>query len=168
MTSAPSGAFECADGLLNLAANKDEQWVLLANHLGRADLLDRPEYATREDRKANRYALKADLETTLKARPARDWATELNRIGVPAGAVLTVPEVLEMPQIADRGMLATYPDAPGVGRDITVVRTGVKIDGEAPRVDAPPPMLGADNDEIWGALGFSSDEIGRLREEGVI
>ncbi|MEO0991725.1 MAG: CoA transferase, partial [Pseudomonadota bacterium] len=90
-TSAPSGAFETASGLLNIAANKDEQWVLLTDHLGLAALRERAEYATREDRKANRLALKADLETVLRTRPARDWAKELNRIGVPSGAVLTVP-----------------------------------------------------------------------------
>jgi formyl-CoA transferase len=167
-TSAPSGAFRCADGLLNIAANKDEQWALLARHLGRDALLDRPEYATREDRKANRHRLRAELEETLSTRPARDWAKELNRIGVPAGAVLSVPEVLETPQIADRGMLATFPDAPGVGRDVRAVRTGVKIDGRAPAVDAPPTLLGADNDAIYGALGLSPEELAALRAEGTI
>jgi crotonobetainyl-CoA:carnitine CoA-transferase CaiB-like acyl-CoA transferase len=102
-TSAPSGAFQAEGGLINIAANKDEQWELLARHLGLEALLDRPDYATREDRKRNRLALKAELETVLKTRPARDWARELNAIGVPAGAVLSVPEVLDMPQIADRG-----------------------------------------------------------------
>ena len=58
VTSAPSGAFQAGGGLINIAANKDEQWQLLARHLGREDLLDRPEYATREDRKANRHALR--------------------------------------------------------------------------------------------------------------
>jgi formyl-CoA transferase len=168
MTSAPSGAFACADGLLNIAANKDEQWESLARHLGREDLLARPDYATREDRKANRAALKAELESALATRPARDWASELNRIGVPAGAVLTVPEVLATPQIADRGMLATYADAPGVGRDVTCVRTGVKIDGEAPAVDAPPPRLGQDNAAVWGALGVTEAEIAALEEDGAI
>ena len=167
-TSAPSGAFRAADGLINIAANKDEQWHLLANHLGRGDLIARPEYATREDRKANRLKLKAELEETLMARPARDWARELNRIGVPAGAVLTVPEVLAHPQIADRGMLASFADVPGVGRDISVVRTGVKLDGEAPAVDAPPPELGQHNREIYGALGIDPAAMARLSREGVI
>ena len=118
VTSAPSGAFEAGGGLINIAANKDEQWQALARHLGREDLLERPEYRTREDRKRNRYQLKAELETVLVTRPARDWAKELNRIGVPAGAVLTVPEVLAMPQVAERGFLADFPDVPGVGRDV--------------------------------------------------
>ena len=167
-TSAPSGTFNTGDGALNIAANKDEQWVLLTDHLGLSDLQERPEYKTREDRKANRHALRAELEAALKTRPARDWAKELNRIGVPAGAVLSVPEVLEMPQIADRGFLADYQDVPGVGRDIRLVRTGVKLDGTAPAVDAPPPELGQDNQDIYAELGLTPDAIEKLKQEGAI
>jgi crotonobetainyl-CoA:carnitine CoA-transferase CaiB-like acyl-CoA transferase len=56
-------------GLINIAANKDEQWELLARHLGLEALLDRPDYATREDRKRNRLPLKAELEAVLRTRP---------------------------------------------------------------------------------------------------
>ncbi|MFL4468744.1 CaiB/BaiF CoA transferase family protein [Tateyamaria armeniaca] len=168
MTSAPSGTFQAQDSLINIAANKDEQWVLLSDHLGLSALRDRPEYATREQRKLNRTALKAELESVLATRPARAWAKELNRIGVPAGAVLTVPEVLDMPQIADRGFLNTYEDAPGVGRDITVATTGIKIDGDALSVATPPPILGEHNDTVWGELGIDDAELRTLKEEGVI
>lgn len=167
-TSAPSGAFKASDGLINIAANKDEQWKLLCEHIGCEELMARPEYATREDRKKNRLALKAEIEQALSNRPARDWAKELNRIGVPAGAVLTVPEVLKMPQIADRGFLARFENVPGVDRDIDVVRTGVKLDGEAPFVEAPPPELGQDNEAIWAELGLSSEEIADLKSKGTI
>lgn len=167
-TSAPSGAFEAGNGLINIAVNKDEQWVLLTDHIGMTDLRDRPEYATREDRKRNRLALKAELETVLKTRPARAWAKELNNIGVPAGAVLSVPDVLEMPQVADRGFLNGFADVPGVGRDIQVVSTGIKLDGSAPHVDTPPPMLGEHNNEIWGALGVSPAELEELKKVGAL
>lgn len=168
VTSAPSGAFEAGHGLLNIAANKDEQWVLLTDHLGLSDLRKRTEFATREDRKRNRQALKVELETVLKTRPARDWAKELNRIGVPSGAVLTVPEVLAMPQVADRGFLKTFPDVPGVGRDVSVTTTGIKLDGEAPRVDNPPPLLGEHNGEIWTGLGISEAELSELQNDGAL
>ena len=167
-TSAPSGAFQCADGLINIAANRDEQWQSLARHLGRADLLSDPAYATREDRKANRLRLKAELETVLTTRPARDWARELNGIGVPSGAVMTVPEILGHPQVAGRDFLATFRDAPGVGRDIALMRVGAMIDGARPRVAAPPPELGADTDDLLAELGYTADTIAAMREEGVI
>lgn len=168
VTSAPSGAFQAGSGLINIAANKDEQWVLLTDHLGLKELRDRPEYATREDRKRNRLSLKAELEEKLKTRPARDWAKELNRIGVPSGAVLTVPEVLAMPQIADRGFLHGFENVPGVGRDIQVTTTGIKFDGTPPTVDAPPPELGQHNADIWGELGLSPEDIEDLKEQGAI
>ena len=153
-TSAPSGTFQCADGLINIAANKDEQWDLLARHLERPDLLEHPDFATREDRKANRLRLKAELETVLTKRPARDWSRELNGIGVPAGAVMTVPEVLGHPQIADRGLLARFEDAPGVDRAFDLMRIGAMFDGTRPAVDSPPPALGADSEDILGCLGL--------------
>lgn len=168
MTSAPSGAFQCADGLINIAANKDEQWEALARHLGRADLLDAPDYATREDRKANRLRLKAELETVLTTRPARDWARELNGLGVPAGAVMTVPEVLRHPQVADRGFLGRFEDVPGVAQAVELARIGAMFDGHRPAVGAPPPALGQDTADILAALGYSEGEIAEMRAEGVI
>jgi crotonobetainyl-CoA:carnitine CoA-transferase CaiB-like acyl-CoA transferase len=167
-TSAPSGAFETQSGPINVAANKDEQWVLLTDHLGLSSLRDDPRYATREDRKRNRLGLKSDLETVLRTRPARDWAKELNRIGVPAGAILSVPEVLTTSQVADRGFLKDYNDVPGVGRDIRLVTTGIKLDGSAPTVANPPPELGQDNARIWGSLGLAEADLDRLKKEGAI
>ena len=166
-TSAPSGAFQCADGLIVIAANRDTQWVALAQHLGRADLLDRPEYATREDRKANRLRLRAELETVLTTRPAQDWARDLSAIGVPAGPVMSVPDILRHPQMTERDFLARFYDVPGVGRSIDLVRAGFMVDGQRPAVDAPPPQLGQDSDAILRELGFSDDEITALRAEGV-
>lgn len=168
VTSAPSGAFNAGGGLLNIAANKQEQWVLLAKHLGREDLLNRSEYATRDLRKKNRYELKEEIESVLLTRPAHDWAKELNRIGVPAGAVLTVPEVLEMPVISERGFLGEFKNVPGIERDIKLVRTGIKMDGAAPSVNSPPPILGQDNSEFYLELGCTPEEIETLKKEGVI
>lgn len=167
-TSAPSGAFQAADGLLNIAANKDEQWVLLTDHLGLSDLQDRADYRTREDRKRNRLTLRAELEAVLQTKPAQIWEAELNQIGVPAGAVLAVPEALAAPQVADRGFLADFPNVPGVGRDVSLVTTGVKLDGEAPNVAHPPPVLGQHNEEIWSEIGLTTTEIDQLRKEGTL
>ncbi len=167
-TSAPSGAFQCADGLINIAANKDEQWEALAAHLGRHDLLEDADFATREARKANRLRLKAELETVLTTRPAKEWETALNGIGVPAGAVLSVEEVLSHPHMATRDFLAQFADVPGMDGPIDLVTLGAMIDGVRPSVDAPPQHLGAQTDEVLTTLGYSSNDIADLRKKGVI
>ena len=168
VTSAPSGTFRTADTPINIAANKDEQWRALARHLGLVHLCDNPDYQTREARKANRHALREELEVVLTTQQASVWEKELTRIGVPAGAVLTVPQVLKTAQIRERGFLRTYEKAPGVGRDVELATTGIKLDGKAPFVDTPPPELGQHNEEIWRALGLSDGEIAALREDGAI
>jgi crotonobetainyl-CoA:carnitine CoA-transferase CaiB-like acyl-CoA transferase len=132
VTASPSATFQTSEGLLNISANKQEQWEILCRHLGRRDLIKQPEFLTRDDRMANRYRLRAEMETVLTTRPANEWADELNALGVPSGAVMSVPEILAHPQIAGRGFLGTFADAPGVGRDLRIARTGMKLDGKAP------------------------------------
>lgn len=168
LTSAPSGTFRTGHGPLNIAANKEEQWQVLARHLGRADLLERPEFATRDARKAHRLALKREIETALAARSAQDWARELNALGVPAGAVLDLSDVLDQPVIRDRGMIATFDAVPGVPHPVRVLRTGMKIDGARPSVASPPPALGADTDRVLAALGYGANEVAAMRGRGEI
>ena len=167
-TSAPSGAFQCADGLINIAANKDEQWIALARHLGRDDLLTQAAYATREDRKANRFRLRAELETVLTTRAAEDWAEELNAIGVPAGAVMSVPEVLGHPQVAGRDFVRRFASVPGLDRPVDIVSVGALFDGRRPAAETPPPQLGQDAAILLDRMGFGTEAIETLRREGVI
>lgn len=164
-TSAPSGAFQTADRVINIAANRDEQWVSLARHLGLAALIDDPKYATREDRKRNRQALKSDLETVLRTRSGAEWVDELNALGVPAGPVLSVAEALAEPQIRDRDLVARVATE---AETISVTASPIMINGERPTPNNPPPPLGQDNRAIWGALGLSAEALAALEKDGVI
>ena len=167
-TSAPSGTFDTKDAPLNIAANKQEQFEELCKIIDREDLLDHPDYVTRDRRKQNRYALKTEIERELKKRPAHEWADVLNKAGVPSGTVQSVPDTLHHPQIAERGMIAEYANVDGVGRDLRLLRTAVKINGEAVAVNASPPTLGAHNAEVYAELGLSDEELSALSKEGVI
>jgi crotonobetainyl-CoA:carnitine CoA-transferase CaiB-like acyl-CoA transferase len=168
MTASPSGTLRTGDGLLNVAANKQEQYETLCRLVGRADLIADPRFTGREDRKRNRLALNAELETALAAKAAREWAELLNRNGVPAGEVLDVPAVLDHPQIVERGLLRTFEAVPGVDRPVRVVRSGFRLASGDPQPATPPPALGADTAAILDELGYSKSEVDELARENVI
>ena len=167
-TSAPSGTFKTSDGLLNIAANKDEHWIALTDHLDMAYLRDKPQYATREARKVNRKKLKKELEEKLKKQSAEKWAQELNCLGIPAGKVLTVAQALQSKEISESNFLTEYTDVPGVQRNLKLVTTGIKLNGEHPTAANPPSTLGAHNDEIFNGLGVSSVELKELKRQGIV
>jgi crotonobetainyl-CoA:carnitine CoA-transferase CaiB-like acyl-CoA transferase len=167
-TASPSGTFATAQGLLNIAANKQEQFEALARVIGREDLAADPRFAQRQARLQHRFELKAEIEAALAAHPAEHWWPLLSAAGVPAGPVWSVAQALEHPQVATRGLVATFPDAPGVGRDVRVLRTGVKLDGQAPAVEQPPPTLGQHTREILAELGYDDAAVAALQAEGAV
>ncbi|WP_095084690.1 CaiB/BaiF CoA transferase family protein [Mesorhizobium sophorae] len=152
MTAAPSGAFRTGDGLLNIAANKQEQFVALCRLIGRPELAVDPRFAERETRKRNRAALKVEIEDALAGAAAAVWEETLNRAGVPAGRVLTIPQVLAEPQVLERQVTANFEGVPGMDRPLTVLRGGFMVDGAAPLPTKPPPALGEHMDEVFADL----------------
>ena len=168
MTASPSGTFQTGAGLLNIAANRQTQFEALCRVIGRPELAQDARYAEREARLRHRYALKGDIEQALQAKSAEQWWPLLTAASVPAGPVYTVPQALAHPQIAGRGMIATFGNAPGIGRDISVLRTGVKLDGEAPALDAPPPTLGQHTDEILAELRHDAASVAALKQDGAV
>ena len=127
VTAAPSGTFATADGLLNIAANRQEQFETLCRLLDRQDLARDPRFQAREARKANRFALKAELEKELAAKPASAWAPLLNRAGVPAGEVLSVPAILDHEHVAARRLIKHFEAVPGAARDIAIAGAGFRL-----------------------------------------
>ena len=79
-----------------------------------------------------------------------------------------MPEVLEHPQVVERGLIKRFPSAPGVQREVAAVRAGFRLAHGDPEPAAPPPALGADTDVILGELGYRADDIAALRREGAI
>jgi crotonobetainyl-CoA:carnitine CoA-transferase CaiB-like acyl-CoA transferase len=168
MTASPSGTFRTGKGLLNIAANQQQQFEALCRLLERPELVHDHRFVEREHRKKHRFELKLELEQALLARPAAEWAALLNENGVPAGEVLEVPEVLEHPQIAARALLHTFEQVPDVDRPVSVVRSGFRLRSGDPVPASPPPALGADTSKLLAELGYSEREVEELAREQAI
>ncbi|KQZ14561.1 CoA-transferase [Mesorhizobium sp. Root554] len=152
MTAAPSGTFRTGEGLLNIAANKQEQFVTLCGLIDRPELARDDRFAERETRKRNRMELKDLIEEALARDTAAAWEERFNRAGVPAGRVLTIPQALAEPQIAGRHMAVRFNETAELGRPLTVVRGGFLVDGEPPLPLRSPPSLGQHTKEILASL----------------
>src|SRR2546429_4043623 len=168
MTASPSGTFRTGEGLLNIAANKQEQFETLCRLIDCEELIRDPRFIGREDRKRRRVELKGEIERALAARSAQAWSALLTKNGVPAGEVLDLPAVLEHPQVLERGLLKSLGSVPGGDRPVHVVRCGFRLASGDPEPASPPPALGSDTCALLGELGFAKREIDELAREGAI
>ncbi|NOL40686.1 CoA transferase [Kribbella sandramycini] len=165
-TSAPSGTFRTAAGDLNIAANKQEQYVELCRILDRPDLIDDVRFATRESRKAHRAELKAELERTLERETATHWDELLAGSGVPVAPVLTVEEALSLEQLSARELFHEVPMPDGRERSLRVLGSSVHVDGHPVAPTSRPPRLGEHTTEILTALGYTPTQIQALATKG--
>jgi CoA:oxalate CoA-transferase len=167
-TSAPSGTFRTGEGLLNIVNNEQRQFETLCDVIGMPQLKGDPRFAERNTRIANRDVLRGIIEGALSARPALEWEQRFNDAGVPAGPILNVPDVINHQQIAERGLLKRFNDAPGVGRPVAVTRLGFTLASGQPDVDRSPPVLGQDTQDILRRAGYGDADIEALRAAGAI
>ncbi len=167
-TASPSGAFKTGDGLINIAANKQEQFEAVCQVLGRSELTRDSRFIRRQNRLDNRQALKELLEQAMASDNAESWRDKLNAAGVPAGCVLSVEQALAQEQIVSRGMIASFSDTSVVDRDIRIARPAVKLNGKPVATQTPPPTLGQHTDELLDEMGFSAVEIEEFKREGVV
>jgi crotonobetainyl-CoA:carnitine CoA-transferase CaiB-like acyl-CoA transferase len=164
-TAAPSGAFRTAKGLLNIAANEDAQYHKLCEVIGRPELKTDARFEERETRRCNRLAINREIAPELMKRTAAEWEKVLIEVGVPAGRVLSVPEILRDEHLAGRNFVSEFDGAAGKQR---VTRGGFLFsEGEAsPHAPAPPL---SEHTEAWlGKLGYDANAIQNLRKKRII
>ena len=165
-TAAPSGVFQAQDGPINIAANQQEQWEAVCDVLGVPELKTDDRFRLRDVRKANRKLLTPLLEAKLKEKPMAHWVEALNRNGVPSGEILDLESALGSAQLAHRGTVQTVVE-PGIG-PLKLFNLTAKFEKTPGEIDAPPPRLSADTDDILLGLGYSAEDTAALRQKGAI
>ncbi|CAN7760942.1 CoA transferase [Caballeronia sp. LjRoot34] len=166
-TAAPSGTFKTGDGLLNIAANETKQFVSLCALIGRPDLPDDPRFSERNTRKVNRAALKVEIEAALATDSAMNWDAKFTEAGVPAGRVMSVPEILAHPHLVSREFVREFNSNDATTRQ-RVTRAGFRFSDADTAPSTPAPALSANTREHLATLGFDDTQIDELRAEGVI
>ena len=152
---------------LALAVGSEKLWKIFCPAIGRPELTDDPRYRTNGDRARNRDPLIAALQETFLTRPYEEWEPILLAKGIPFGAINSIPEVVEHPQVKARGALVEM-DHPRAGK-VRMVGVPVRLSETPGAVRTPSPLLGEHTEEVLrDLLELGTDEIAKLRAAGAI
>jgi crotonobetainyl-CoA:carnitine CoA-transferase CaiB-like acyl-CoA transferase len=165
-TASPMGLFQARDGSLNLGVAGSGNWRRFCESLEHPEWIADERFATERARIANRAALTLEIEAVFATQPVAHWVERLNRAGVPAGPLYSVPQVFDDPQV--RHMGATAQATTRSGTICTFITQPVQLQRTPASVQAAAPDCGEHTDEVLREAGFGEDDIRRLREQRVV
>lgn len=164
--SPTSDTFDTLDRPITLGANTQHQFKLLCRIIDRSELIDDPRFATAESREHHDVELRAEIQRALSQRPAAEWDTLLNKAGVPAGIVRTIPEVLAEPHLQTRDLILMT--SSGDGSRYYSLDIGARLEHRGSVSMSPPPAPGEHTLAVLRELGYSQQDIDDLAHEGTI
>ncbi len=165
-TSSPMGLYEASDGVFNLGASGEGNWVRLCEVVERPDLRENPDFKTDKLRVQNRKLLSAALTDSFRKKPVAYWVDTLNDAGVPAGPVYNVKEMFEDEQVKHLQVSKTLHGDDGRTRSFI---TQPSVLSRTPaEVVTPAPGWGEHTDEVLADIGYSAQEIAQFHERGVV
>jgi len=107
-----------------------------------------------------------ELKRIFRTRNRDEWFALLSKAEVPVGKVLDTDEVFSDPNVLHRRMVIEI-DHPKFGK-MRQIGLPIKLSDTPWKVRIPAASLGEHTDEVLSGLGYSRDDIRRLREEKVI
>lgn len=143
----------------------DRRWPELCRALGRPALATDPRFSDLDARRTNARACVEQLEELFAARPLAEWRDALAGFDGEWAVVQTPDELHDDPQVLANGYVADV-DA---GNDVHVplVTTPVQFDGRPGR-PTRAPEIGEHTEEVLLDAGLTWDDLGVLKDRGVI
>jgi formyl-CoA transferase len=164
-TISPYETFPASDGWINIGVANDKFWSSFCGAIGQEYLLADRRFDSAPKRAGNRAALAQILQPIFARKPRAEWLATLRAAGIPCGAIKTVGEVCETPQLTERGMVQTVRH-PASG-DLRFIARPIRFNEMPPAPSSPPPMLGEHNAEILSEwLGWTRQDLDRFTAEG--
>ena len=160
--------YETLDGRwlqFNMIRNEDMQSLLFVA-LDAPELLADPRFSSQELMFENRELLGRELQKIIEQNAARHWLKIFDSYELPVNLVALVEESKNDPQILQNQMVV----APEDDRIKTplIVEHPIQI-SNVPKVGPVcAPALGEHTGEVLADLGYTIEEVNRLRESGII
>ena len=158
--------WETADGRIIWFAASDSENHGLFRALGKPEWCEDPRFATMRARTENEVELGAELLKLIGSFPTKELYARMIEEDVPAGAVLSLEEMLEDEQLRHNEAIVEM-DHPAAGR-IRQARPAARFHGTPQEISRHAPILGEHTDEVLAELGYGADRIAELRQEEVI
>ena len=161
----PSATFRCKDGKYAHITASDQHWAPLCKALGLDSWgLEFPENAVRVEK---RDEIMPVLTREIEKLKRSELIEKLDEADVPVGPLNDVKEILSDPHVRARGLVGSF-DYPGVG-EFKALGLPYKFLGWDNPAIGRPPALGEHTESVLSeVLGFSREEISRLREAKAI
>jgi crotonobetainyl-CoA:carnitine CoA-transferase CaiB-like acyl-CoA transferase len=163
----PYQVFRASDQDFIIACGNDSQFVALCDAIGLGHLPADPRFTRNADRVANREAIIEILSRHFLDGRAQEWIDRVHPRGVPIGAINSIAQALDEPQVKARNMLVTIPHP--LKADFVTVASPIKMSGTPVEYLRPAPMLGEHTDEVLKRqLGLDDERLAQLKASGVI
>lgn len=157
-----------ADGYVSISVVTDKQAAGLCRALGHPEWAEEYRYKEEAGRIEHRHILDKEIGSILATDTSDAWVAKLRAENIPASKVNSLAEALAEEQLQHRGVMMRMPAPQGMGGEITVPGVGFVCSSGSPGTDRPAPALGQHTDDVLAEIGYSAEEIQRLREVGAI